>query len=137
MTVDFVDLPLALLLPNFSKVCETLAHKYCCVLEEVSSLFKKIIIIKNSVFFVLKVCLFGNSEVSLRDSLRAGTSEDELLEIIGAAVGRKKKQHAGTTKMANTQPSLEYYLCSTFKLRYFGNDAFVGTSHFIPCKVAM
>lgn len=45
--------------------------------------------------FVLKVCLFGNSEVSLRDSLRAGTSEDKLLEIIGAAVGRKKKQHAG------------------------------------------
>ena len=41
------------------------------------------------------MCLFGNSEVSLRDSLRAGTSEDELLEIIGAAVGRKKKQHAG------------------------------------------
>lgn len=27
--------------------------------------------------------------------MRAGTSEDELLEIIGAAVGRKKKQHAG------------------------------------------
>ena len=45
--------------------------------------------------FVVKVCLFGNSEVSLRDSLRAGTSEDQLLEIIGAAVGRKKKQHAG------------------------------------------
>lgn len=42
-----------------------------------------------------KVCLFGNSEVSLRDQLRAGTSEEELLEIIGAAVGRKKKQHAG------------------------------------------
>ncbi|XP_062325644.1 molybdenum cofactor biosynthesis protein 1 isoform X1 [Osmerus eperlanus] len=43
----------------------------------------------------LKVCLFGNSEVSLRDCLRSGASEDELLEIIGAAVGRKKKQHAG------------------------------------------
>ncbi|XP_066531398.1 molybdenum cofactor biosynthesis protein 1 isoform X1 [Hoplias malabaricus] len=43
----------------------------------------------------LKVCLFGNSEVSLRDCLRSGASEEELLEIIGAAVGRKKKQHAG------------------------------------------
>uniref|UniRef100_A0A672HS17 Molybdenum cofactor biosynthesis protein 1 n=1 Tax=Salarias fasciatus TaxID=181472 RepID=A0A672HS17_SALFA len=43
----------------------------------------------------LKVCLFGNSEVSLRDVLRSGASEDELLQIIGAAVGRKKKQHAG------------------------------------------
>ncbi|CAH3152829.1 unnamed protein product [Pocillopora meandrina] len=48
----------------------------------------------------LKVCLFGNSEVSLRDSLRAGTGEEELLEIIGAAVGRKKKQHAGMFNIA-------------------------------------
>lgn len=44
---------------------------------------------------LLQVCLFGNSEVSLRDHLRAGASEDELVQIIGAAVGRKKKQHAG------------------------------------------
>ncbi|XP_029098744.1 molybdenum cofactor biosynthesis protein 1 isoform X7 [Monodon monoceros] len=43
----------------------------------------------------LKVCLFGNSEVSLRDHLRAGASEEELRRIIGAAVGRKKRQHAG------------------------------------------
>uniref|UniRef100_A0A673CBH4 GTP 3',8-cyclase n=1 Tax=Sphaeramia orbicularis TaxID=375764 RepID=A0A673CBH4_9TELE len=43
----------------------------------------------------LKVCLFGNSEVSLRDVLRSGASDEELLQIIGAAVGRKKKQHAG------------------------------------------
>ncbi|TRY55296.1 hypothetical protein DNTS_013454 [Danionella cerebrum] len=42
----------------------------------------------------LKVCLFGNTEVSLRDILRSGASEEELLHIIGAAVGRKKKQHA-------------------------------------------
>ncbi|CAI9568522.1 unnamed protein product [Staurois parvus] len=43
----------------------------------------------------LKVCLFGNSEVSLRDLLRSGSSEEELIQTIGAAVGRKKKQHAG------------------------------------------
>lgn len=42
-----------------------------------------------------QVCLFGSSEVSLRDHLRAGASEEELLRIIGAAVGRKKQQHAG------------------------------------------
>lgn len=42
-----------------------------------------------------QVCLFGNSEVSLRDHLRAGASEEELLRIIGAAVGRKKPRHAG------------------------------------------
>ena len=39
--------------------------------------------------------------MSLRDALRAGTSEDELLEIIGAAVGRKKKQHAGMIMATN------------------------------------
>ncbi|KAI4803931.1 hypothetical protein KUCAC02_025576 [Chaenocephalus aceratus] len=43
----------------------------------------------------LKVCLFGNTEVSLRDVLRSGVPEEELLQIVGAAVGRKKKQHAG------------------------------------------
>ncbi|XP_049509290.1 molybdenum cofactor biosynthesis protein 1 isoform X1 [Panthera uncia] len=48
----------------------------------------------------LKVCLFGNSEVSLRDHLRAGASEEELLQIIGAAVGRKKRQHAGMFSIA-------------------------------------
>ncbi|XP_027457169.2 molybdenum cofactor biosynthesis protein 1 isoform X1 [Zalophus californianus] len=48
----------------------------------------------------LKVCLFGNSEVSLRDHLRAGASEEELLRIIGAAVGRKKQQHAGMFNIA-------------------------------------
>ncbi|XP_037341603.2 molybdenum cofactor biosynthesis protein 1 isoform X1 [Pungitius pungitius] len=52
----------------------------------------------------LKVCLFGNSEVSLRDVLRSGASDEELLQIIGAAVGNKKKQHAGMfniSKMKN------------------------------------
>ncbi|KAF7253527.1 Molybdenum cofactor biosynthesis protein 1, partial [Varanus komodoensis] len=43
----------------------------------------------------LKVCLFGNSEVSLRDHLRSNATEEELIQIIGVAVGRKKRQHAG------------------------------------------
>lgn len=43
----------------------------------------------------LKVCLFGNTEVSLRDVVRSQCSETELVEIISAAVKRKKKQHAG------------------------------------------
>ncbi|XP_069697828.1 molybdenum cofactor biosynthesis protein 1 [Periplaneta americana] len=42
----------------------------------------------------LKVCLFGNAEVSLRDAMRSGCSEDDLLALIGGAVRRKKKQHA-------------------------------------------
>ncbi|XP_062427939.1 molybdenum cofactor biosynthesis protein 1 isoform X2 [Rhea pennata] len=51
----------------------------------------------------LKVCLFGNSEVSLRDHLRSGASEEELVQIIGAAVGRKKKQHAEAIPMSSPQ----------------------------------
>lgn len=43
----------------------------------------------------LKVCLFGNTEVSLRDALRSNCSEDDLTALISAAVKRKKKQHAG------------------------------------------
>ena len=43
----------------------------------------------------LKVCLFGNAEVSLRDALRNKMSESELVELISTAVKRKKAKHAG------------------------------------------
>lgn len=43
----------------------------------------------------LKVCLFGNTEVSLRDAIRNDCNEDDLVALISAAVKRKKKQHAG------------------------------------------
>lgn len=46
----------------------------------------------------LKVCLFGNTEISLRDALRSGCREDDLSAMINAAVKRKKKQHAGKLK---------------------------------------
>lgn len=48
----------------------------------------------------LKVCLFGNSEVSLRDLIRTTDNEEEILSVIGAAVKRKKKQHAGMLSLA-------------------------------------
>ncbi|KAL8622867.1 hypothetical protein ACOMHN_026988 [Nucella lapillus] len=48
----------------------------------------------------LKVCLHGNSEVSLRDSLRSGVCQVDLLEVVGAAVKRKKKQHAGMSNLS-------------------------------------
>ncbi|XP_072032501.1 molybdenum cofactor biosynthesis protein 1-like isoform X2 [Amphiura filiformis] len=48
----------------------------------------------------LKVCLFGASEISLRDAMREGQNDEELLQVIGAAVGRKKKQHAGMFNIA-------------------------------------
>ncbi|XP_051140881.1 GTP 3',8-cyclase, mitochondrial-like isoform X2 [Andrographis paniculata] len=49
-----------------------------------------------------KVCLFGPSEVSLRDPLRNGADDNELKEIIGAAVKRKKQAHAGMFDIAKT-----------------------------------
>lgn len=45
--------------------------------------------------FLWQVCLFGNSEVSLRDMMRSTDNDTEILDVIGAAVQRKKKQHAG------------------------------------------
>lgn len=48
----------------------------------------------------LKVCLFGNSEVSLRDAMRRGDTNDDLLDVIGAAVSRKKAAHAGMHELA-------------------------------------
>ncbi|XP_020692036.1 GTP 3',8-cyclase, mitochondrial isoform X2 [Dendrobium catenatum] len=50
----------------------------------------------------LKVCLFGPSEVSLRDPLRAGVDDLGLKEIIGAAVKKKKAAHAGMLDLAKT-----------------------------------
>ncbi|XP_042499322.1 GTP 3',8-cyclase, mitochondrial isoform X2 [Macadamia integrifolia] len=49
-----------------------------------------------------KVCLFGPSEVSLRDPLRSGMDDDGLKEIIGAAVKRKKAAHAGMFDISKT-----------------------------------
>ncbi|XP_010414059.1 PREDICTED: cyclic pyranopterin monophosphate synthase, mitochondrial isoform X1 [Camelina sativa] len=49
-----------------------------------------------------KVCLFGPSEVSLRDPLRSGADDEALREIIGAAVKRKKAAHAGMLDIAKT-----------------------------------
>lgn len=33
--------------------------------------------------------------MSLRDSLRSGASDDDVIRLIGSAVIKKKKQHAG------------------------------------------
>ncbi|KAF8910150.1 hypothetical protein CPB84DRAFT_1937746 [Gymnopilus junonius] len=43
----------------------------------------------------IKVCLFDATEVSLRDKLRMGVSDEDLLETIGRAVTGKKEKHAG------------------------------------------
>ncbi|KAI0800749.1 molybdenum cofactor biosynthesis prote, partial [Fomes fomentarius] len=43
----------------------------------------------------IKVCLFDAKEISLRDQIRVGASDDVLLSTIGHAVQGKKEKHAG------------------------------------------
>ena len=50
----------------------------------------------------LKVCLFGDKEVSLRDSMRDGASDDELLDLVGAALAGKHAAHAGMHVIASS-----------------------------------
>ena len=57
----------------------------------------------------LKVCLFGNTEINLRDPLRnlsknpdlESNSDHYIQELIGAAVKRKKARHAGMLNLVN------------------------------------
>jgi cyclic pyranopterin phosphate synthase len=47
-----------------------------------------------------QVCLFGASEVSLRDAMREGANDEDLGMIISAAVDRKRAAHAGMFELA-------------------------------------
>lgn len=41
------------------------------------------------------MCLFGQNEVSLRDCIRSGMTDEELVKIVSVAVKRKHPKHAG------------------------------------------
>jgi cyclic pyranopterin phosphate synthase len=43
----------------------------------------------------MQVCLFDAKEISLRDQMRQGVTDEELLKTIGLAVSGKKEKHAG------------------------------------------
>ena len=47
-----------------------------------------------------QVCLFDPHEVSLRDMLREGASDEQLLQVINKAVLGKKAKHAGMDTLA-------------------------------------
>jgi cyclic pyranopterin phosphate synthase len=47
----------------------------------------------------VKVCLFGSEEVSLRDALRRGDSQEQLESLVQLAVGRKKRSLGGNADM--------------------------------------
>ncbi|XP_004525397.1 molybdenum cofactor biosynthesis protein 1 [Ceratitis capitata] len=65
----------------------------------------------------IKVCLFGNKEFSLRDAIRSECSEDDLIALIGAAVSRKKKQHADINIHNNTVTRLHHKKSEIFESR--------------------
>ena len=44
---------------------------------------------------LLQVCLFDSEEISLRDHMRAGFTDEQLTRIIAFALGNKKEKHAG------------------------------------------
>lgn len=51
----------------------------------------------------LKMCLHGASEVNLRDMMRAGATDAEIAAMIGAAVQRKKAEHAGLYQLVDQE----------------------------------
>ena len=59
----------------------------------------------------VQVCLFGASEVSLRDIMRTERSTDEqLLNIIAQAVLRKKPKHAGLSVLLLILTTMHLYI---------------------------
>jgi molybdenum cofactor biosynthesis protein A len=50
----------------------------------------------------LKVCLFGNQEVNLRDMMRDGVSDSDLKVAIYNAISKKKASHAGMHEIAKS-----------------------------------
>ena len=51
----------------------------------------------------LKVCLFGSDEVSLRDAMREGATDTELLELVARALAGKHAAHAGMHAIASAE----------------------------------
>ena len=51
----------------------------------------------------LKVCLFGSAEISLRDAMRQGVTDEDLMGIVSAAIGRKRARHAGMYNIAEME----------------------------------
>ncbi len=47
----------------------------------------------------LKVCLFGDESLSLRDALRIGIPDNDLLVLVNAAVMKKEFAHGGYDDM--------------------------------------
>lgn len=60
-------------------------------------------LLQSALTLVVQVCLFGANEVSLRDAMRQGVTDNDLRLIISAAVDRKKAAHAGMFEIAKNK----------------------------------
>jgi cyclic pyranopterin phosphate synthase len=49
------------------------------------------------------VCLFGPAEVSLRDAMREGATDEQLRRIVGAALMKKQESHDAPEVIAATK----------------------------------
>ena len=54
----------------------------------------------------VKVCLFGSAELSLRDAMRAGASDGDLLALVRTALSGKHAAHAGACRLFGLSPPL-------------------------------
>ena len=82
-----------------------------------------------------QVCLFGASEVSLRDIMRTeGSSDEQLLNIIGQAVLRKKPKHAGwfVCFVINFDNYITSYMCRY--VQYFQAEEQTNDTHWWVIK---
>ena len=52
----------------------------------------------------LQVCLFGGAAVSLRDAMRSGASDLEVVSLVRSALGGKHAAHAGMDALAEAPP---------------------------------
>ena len=52
---------------------------------------------------MIKVCLFDGREVSIKDMLRRGASEEELYSMIEECVKGKKFSHSGMLNIAESK----------------------------------
>jgi len=51
----------------------------------------------------LKICLFDNKEVSLRDPMRAGYSDEQIYDIIQQTLYKKDKEHLPVDMLAQNK----------------------------------
>ncbi|KAI0223734.1 hypothetical protein L0F63_002712, partial [Massospora cicadina] len=64
------------------------------LLSKITAEYPEVLKVQDASNDTAKACLFGSGEVSLRDMLRNGSSDEDLVAMISAVVRKKKLKHA-------------------------------------------